>query len=90
MFIGGIYVGRGKEFFRISQRSSRAASASGKPRPAIGKQRARKLKAALEVAESVLGPTPVFEGDSMAFLRAVMCGQDHPEPAQIWLLLLYG
>src|ERR1700733_11837378 len=55
----------------------------GKRRPAIGKQRARKLKAALEVAEAVLGPTPVFEGDSIAFLRAVMCGQIRPEPAQM-------
>jgi hypothetical protein len=55
----------------------------GKPRPAIGKRRARKLKAALEVAEAVLGPTPVFEGDSIAFLRAVTCGQIRPEPAQM-------
>jgi hypothetical protein len=55
----------------------------GKPRPAIGKRRARKLKAALTVAEAVHGPTPVFEGDSIAFLRAVMCGQIRPEPVQM-------
>jgi hypothetical protein len=55
----------------------------GKPRPAIGKRRARKLKVALAVTEAVHGPTPVFEGDSMAFLRAVMCGQICPEPAQM-------
>jgi hypothetical protein len=55
----------------------------GKPRPAIGKRRARKLKAALAVAEAVHGPTPVFEGDSIAFLRAVMCGQIRPEPVQM-------
>ena len=55
----------------------------GKPRPAIGKRRARKLKAALAVAEAVHGSTPVFEGDSIAFLRAVMCGEIRPEPAQM-------
>ena len=55
----------------------------GKPRPAIGKRRARKLKAALAVAEAVHGPTSVFEGDSIAFLRAVMCGQIRPEPVQM-------
>ena len=55
----------------------------GKPRLAIGKRRARKLKVALAVAEAVHGPTPVFEGDSIAFLRAVMCGQIRPEPAQM-------
>jgi hypothetical protein len=55
----------------------------GKPRPAIGKRRPRKLKAALAVAEAVHGPTPVFDGDSIAFLRAVMCGEIRPEPAQM-------
>jgi hypothetical protein len=55
----------------------------GKPRPAIGKRRARRLKAALAVAEAVHGPTPVFEGDSIAFLRAVMGGQIRPEPVQM-------
>jgi hypothetical protein len=55
----------------------------GKPRPAIGTRRARKLKAALGVAEAVPGPTPVFEDDSGAFVRAVMCGQIRPEPAQM-------
>jgi hypothetical protein len=55
----------------------------GKPRPAIGKRRARKLKVALAVAEAVHGSTPVFEGDSIAFLRAVMCGEIRPEPAQM-------
>jgi hypothetical protein len=55
----------------------------GKPRPAIGKRRARRLKAALAVAGAMHGPPPVFEGDSIAFLRAVMCGEIRPEPAQM-------
>jgi hypothetical protein len=55
----------------------------GKPRPAIGKRRARRLKAALAVAEAVHGPAPLFEGDSIAFLRAVMRGEIRPEPAQM-------
>ena len=50
----------------------------GKPRPAIGKRKARKLKVALAVAEAVHGPQPAFDGDSLDFLRGVMKGQIRP------------
>jgi hypothetical protein len=41
------------------------------------------------VAEAVHGSTPVFEGDSIAFLRTVMCGQIGPEPEQMIAVLLW-
>jgi hypothetical protein len=66
----------------------RAGEHRGKSRPAIGKRRARKIKAALAVADAVRRPTPVFEGDSTVVLRAVMCGEIRPEPAQMAAPLL--
>jgi hypothetical protein len=55
----------------------------GKPRPLIGKRRARRLKVAAAVAEAVHGPQQVFAGDSVDYLRAVMRGEIKPDPVQM-------
>jgi hypothetical protein len=54
----------------------------GKPRPAIGKRRARRLKAAVAVAEAIHG-APTFTGDSVDYLRAIMRGELAPDPARM-------
>ncbi len=55
----------------------------GKPKPAIGRRRARKLKKEVAVITAVYG-SQRFEGDSLAFIRAVVSGEiPNPDPIRL-------
>lgn len=55
----------------------------GVPRPAIGKRRVKRLKAAIALVEAVHGPPEPFEGTSLDWVRAVRDGRVTPNPVQL-------
>jgi hypothetical protein len=58
---------------------------SGKPRGAapIGKRRARKIAAAVIMAEAVSGRAADFDGDALAYLQACYTGRITPDPLRM-------
>jgi hypothetical protein len=55
----------------------------GKPRPLVGKRRARKLQVAAARIEAVRGRESAFEGDSLGYLRAIMRGEIEHDAARM-------